>query len=343
MLVDYYKLYNKVKVRLQIVGCSEEQAENITSSLMLSQACGVESHGLRMLCDHIKKIQNGFYNLNSNIIIEEKTSSFAKINCNGMVGMDSAVKCMQLAIDECKKNGLYIVFAHNANTLSAAFVYSLMAAKQGLIGIVASNSPAKMPAYGGIEKMLGTNPLSYAIPGQSHNPILFDMATSIVAQSKINMAKDRDEAIPEGWALNEHGYPTTNALDACKGMILPMAGPKGYGLSMMIDLIAGLLSGSAYLNKVGRFYNEENVCMNVGHFFMTINPVIIYGSGFYTAVDDYIDTIKLSKTLDNNTIRVPGENKFCKWERTIRNGVFIQDDLLTKLKGCCIDLSDTLL
>ena len=342
MLVDYYKLYYKVKTRLITVGCSVEQAENITNSLMLSQACGVETHGLRMLYDHIKKIQNGFYNLDSNIIVEEMTSSFAKINCNGMIGMDSAVKCMQLAIDECKQNGVYVVFANNANTLSAAFVYSLMAAKQGMIGIVASNSPAKMPAYGGIEKMLGTNPLSYAIPAKSHNPILFDMATSIVAQSKINMAKDRNEAIPEGWALNEQGYPTTNSLEACKGMILPMAGPKGYGLSMMIDLIAGLLSGAAYLNRVGRFYNEKNVCMNVGHFFMTINPVIIYGESFYAEIDSYIDTIKQSKTLDKNCVKVPGENKFNNLQRTINDGVFIQDDLHILLKECNIDFEDTI-
>ena len=332
MQVDFKVLYRKVQECLLHEGCSSDQAKNVTHSLIMAEVCGVPTHGLRMLSDHILKIRNGFYEIDASLTMEKETMSFSQVDCHGMVGMDSAVKCMQLAIDRCKGNGIHIVFAKNANTYSAAFVYTLQAASQGFIGITMSNAPAKMPAYGGRKKLLGTNPLSYAIPSNKENPILFDMATSVVAQSKINMAKDRGEDIPIGWALDSDGKPTTNAMDACRGMILPMAGPKGYGLSMMIDLLAGLLSGAAYLDGVGRFYNDRNECMNVGQLFIAIDPVAIYGDGFYLSVDDYIRKVKSSETQGDGKVCLPGEHKFDKMKESLSKGVNVPDDLCEQLK-----------
>lgn len=332
MLVDYTILFNRIKTHLISLGCNPELSENITHSLMMAEVCGVETHGLRMLKDHISRIKSGFYNIKGDVIVEKKTPSFARVDCCGMVGMDSATKCMQLAIDECKKTGMFSVFANNANTFSAAFVYTLQAANQGMIGVAISNAPAKMPAIGGKQKLLGTNPLSYSIPALEKDPIVFDMATSIVAQSKINMAKDKGEKIPEGWALNEEGYPTTNAVEACKGMILPMAGPKGYGLAMMIDIIAGVLSGAAFLDGVGRFYSKDNQPMNVGHCFIAIDPKQIYGDGFYKKIDDYVSHVLASSTIQGETIQMPGARKFKRYKDSMNNGIEISDSLKKQLE-----------
>lgn len=337
--IRYQLLYNKVKETLKREGCSEEQADNVTHSLMMAEACGVPSHGLRMLGDHIAKIKNGFYRLNVNISIEKETPTFTKVNCHGTIGMDSAVRCMQISMHKCRNNGIHMVLANNANTYSAAFVFPFIAAKQGMIGITMSNAPAKMPAFGGKQKLLGTNPISYAIPAKNEDPILFDMATSVVAQSKINMAKEKGKAIPNGWALDAEGRPTTNALEACKGMILPMAGPKGYGLSMMIDVLAGLLSGAAILDEVGRFYNDKNECMNVGQIFVAINPVQIYGKEFYQAVDNYIAKIKSSRPMNNEKVFLPGEHKFNKLNEVMANGVLISDELQNSLELCGINFN----
>lgn len=338
MQIDFSVLYQAIKEKLVAIGCNEEQAENVTHSLMMAEACGVSTHGLRMLHDHIVRIQNGFYDIHEDITIEHKTVAFARVNCHGMIGMDSAVKCMQMAIDGCKESGIYTVFANNANTFSAAFLYTLQAAKQSKIGIAISNAPAKMPAYGGKEKLLGTNPLSYAIPAFKRDPIIFDMATSIVAQSKINMAKDRGDSIPEGWALNSEGLPTTNSLEACRGMILPMAGPKGYGLSMMIDIMAGLLSGASYLDKVGRFYNEGNKCMNVGQCFIAIDPVQVYGESFYQEVDDYISKVLSSKKQDGKGVKLPGMNKKERYVSSVNNGISVTVELQQKLELCGLNI-----
>ena len=338
MQIDYSVLYQAIKEKLVVIGCNEVQAENVTHSLMVAEACGVGTHGLRMLHDHIERIRNGFYDINGDITIEHKTLAFSRVNCHGMIGMDSAVKCMQMAIDGCKDSGIFTVFANNANTFSAAFLYTLQAAKQGKIGIAVSNAPAKMPAYGGKEKLLGTNPLSYSIPALERDPIIFDMATSIVAQSKINMAKDRGESIPEGWALDSEGNPTTDSLEACRGMILPMAGPKGYGLSMMIDIIAGLLSGASFLDKVGRFYNEGNKCMNVGQCFIAIDPVQVYGDSFYKEVDDYIYKVMSSKKQEGKSVKLPGMNKLEKYVSSRKNGISITIELQNKLELCGLNI-----
>lgn len=331
MQIDYQLLYEKVKDCLIHEVCLPEQAENVTHSLLLAEVCGIETHGLRMLADHIVRIRNGFYNINATISVEKETVCFTRVNFHGMIGMDSAVRCMQMAINKCKKDGIHIVFANNANTYSAAFIYTLMAAQQGLIGITMSNAPAKMPAYDGKQKLLGTNPISYAVPAKKNHPILFDMATSIVAQSKINMAKDRGEDIPLGWALDSNGIPTTDALKACKGLILPIAGPKGYGISLMVDLLAGLLSGAAYLDGVGRFYNENNECMNVGQLFVAIDPVQIYGEDFYNAIDKYIEKVRRSESLSGKAVTLPGERKFGKMAKAMSLGVQLSEEVIVNL------------
>ena len=119
-----------------------------------------------------------------------------------------------------------------------------------MIGITFCNSPAAMAPWGGYEKLIGTNPFAVSVPSASRGSILFDMATSKVAKSKINKARLSEKEIPDDWALDVNGNPTTDPLEAIKGVVLPMAEHKGYGLALSIDLIAGMLSGDAYIDKI---------------------------------------------------------------------------------------------
>lgn len=308
------------------LGCDSKVAFFVAKSLLDAEFSGVSSHGLSMAIQHAKKIVRNEYNVTSEIIKEKETSAFSRYNCNNTIGMYSASVCMQLAIDKAKSVGMYTIYANNCNTFSAAFVYALQAAKQGLIGLVMSNSPAQMAPIGGYSKLLGTNPLSYAIPTKYEKNIIFDMATSVVAKSKINIAKEKNEEIPIGWALDERGNPTTNPGEAVKGLMLPMAGAKGYGLSMMIDVFAGLLSGAQYLDGVGRFYNSTTSCMNVGHIFIAIDPTILYGDDFYEKMDAYIKKIRSSKSCDGYLVKLPGENKINRYQKMILEGIEVSDD-----------------
>lgn len=330
MFLNYHYIRKYLMQGLMHIKVPKEIASIIINSVLLTEACGVTSHGVRVLPIHVKKIINGCYNMSSDTYIDVETASFTRINCNNQIGMVSATKCMQYAIDKSKECGIYTVIANNCNTYGAAFIYTMQAVEQGCIGITISNSPAQMAPIGGCSKLFGTNPLSYAIPAFRQKPIVFDMSTSVVAKSKINQAREIGAKIPEGWALDVNGEPTTDPNEAVRGLVLPMAGAKGYGLSMMIDIIAGVLSNAAFLDGVGRFYDSNRNGMNVGHVFIAIDPQRVYGPDFYEQMDKYIIKIKSSISVDNSVIRIPGERKLEMLEKSILKGMEIPDNILTE-------------
>ena len=289
---------------LKLNNVSSEQACIVAETMIEADMRGVNSHGVSVFPAYVNKIKNNGFDLTSEIKILKKTSAFALVSANNQLGMVSAKKCMELALEQAKTSGIYTVFCRNANTFGAGFKYVKMATDKKMIGICFSNSPSQMPAWEGEKKVLGTNPFAVGIPTLCNVPIIIDMATSVVAKSKINEARKRGEEIPLGWAVDEGGCPTTDPVKAIKGMILPMAGYKGYAISMAIDLIAGVLSGAGYLNGVNRFYSETNECMNVGQCFVAIDPTIVYGEDFFAEIDEYIAQLKSS----GDKVCYPGEN-----------------------------------
>ena len=177
--------------------------------------------------------------------------------------------------------------------------------------------------------MLGTNPMSYAIPVKGENPIIYDAATSIVAKSKINVAAERGEEIPIEWALDENGVPTTNAKEAQKGSVRPMAGPKGMGLAMLFDILSGVLSGAKYLDKVGRFYGS-NKGMDLGQTFIVLNPSMIYGDVFDETMREYVKNLRKSGT--SSQVSLPGDGKWSALLNARQNGIEIELSMYEKLK-----------
>lgn len=247
---------------------------------------------------------------------------------------------MNLAVDKAKKSGIYHVFVKNANTFGPAFVYNNIALQHKMIGITFSNSPAQMAPIGGTEKLIGTNPIAISIPANKENPILYDIATSQVAKSKIKQALIEKKKIPIDWATNADGIPTTDPQEAINGLVLPMAGYKGYGLSVCLDILSGLISGAAYLNNVGRFYGN-NTCMNVGFTMIAIDPVQVLDASFYDRVDDYIQKIKnSSKAKDNTKIKIPGENRIEQRKQNIIAGIELNQDTMDVLEKIKNDLNE---
>lgn len=302
------KMNNAIS-HLTACGLPFEQSKIVADCLITADMYGVSSHGIGMLNAHIEKIKNGNYNLKPDIKTIRETASFSVIDGDNAIGPYSASYCMNYAIKKCKDVGVYTVFSRNNNTLGAAFFYSLMAANDNCIGIVLSNSPAQMAPFGGKEKMLGTNPFSIVIPCGNKDPIIIDMATSIVAKSKFREYKDAEKNLPQGWALNKDGYPTTDPNEALEGLILPMAGFKGYGISMMIDILSGVLSGAAFLNKVGRFYDTNKNGMNVGFCFIAIDPKIVFGEDYEKTIEEYVDILRKSKHIEGKSICLPGDDR----------------------------------
>ena len=314
-------------------GVCAEQARIISDCMVMADACGVHSHGLNVLPAYIKKIENKSFNVSGNPLIIKETSAYTLLDSNNLIGMYSAWFCMDVAIKKCQENGIHYVSSRNCNTFGPAFYYTRYAAERGMIGICFSNSPSAMPAWGGKKKILGTNPFSVAIPSKTKGIIILDMASSIVAKSKINELRKEGKEIPQGWALDAKGNPTTNASEAIDGMLLPMAEHKGYAISMMIDVLAGLLSGAGFLNNINRFYTDKKVGMNVGHTFIAINPNVIYDGDFYDAVDKYIEEIHSS----GDNVLFPGERKNNNYTRSQTTGVELSNVTINELKKIICD------
>ena len=286
-----------------------KHAEILADCLVTADEYGVTSHGTAVLGAHIDRIKRGGYNLNPDLKVIKETSAFALVDGDNAIGPVSAMFCLDYALRKCRESGVFTVFARNNNTFGPAFYYSLKAAEQGCIAFVCSNSPAQMAPVGGVEKMLGTNPLAAVIPVPDGEPIIIDMATSAVAKSKFKEYKNEGKPLPEGWALDKDGNPTTDPDEAMRGLVLPMSGFKGYALSMLIDVIAGALSGASTLDRVGRFYSDDGACMDVGFYMTVIDPTVVLGDEYNSEIKEYVERLRNSRSAEGKKIVLPGDDR----------------------------------
>lgn len=296
----------------------ESQAEIIADVMITADAYGVTSHGVAILDSHIDRLNRGGYNLAPKFNVIRETAAFAVIDGDNAMGPVSANYCMNYAVTNAKESGVFTVFSRNNNTFGPAFYYSLKAAERGCIAFICSNSPAQMAPIGGKEKMLGTNPFSAVIPVPGRDPIIIDMATSVVAKSKFKEYKSAHKPLPDGWALDKNGNPTNDPDEGIQGLIQPMAGFKGYSISMLIDIVSGILSGAAYLNKVGRFYSEDNNSMNVGFYITAFSPEIICGEDYGVRIKEFAEMLKNSAATDGKKILLPGEDRISSYYRFLK-------------------------
>ena len=306
---NFKKEKSKAVKALTENGLDSLQAEIVADCFVTADLYGVTSHGCAVLPAHIERLKRGGYNLNPEFKILRETPSFAVIDGDNAIGPVSADYCMDYAVRKAKENGVFTVFSRNNNTFGPAFYYSLKAAEKGLIAFICSNSPAQMAPVGGKEKMLGTNPFSVVIPIPDSDPIIVDMATSVVAKSKFKEYKAANKPLPDGWALDKNGKPTNDPDEGIQGLVQPMAGFKGYSISMLIDIISGVMSGAAFLNKVGRFYDDDNNSMNVGFYITAFSLEIICGEDYGARIREFAEILKNSSPADGKSVCLPGDDR----------------------------------
>lgn len=331
MIMSIEDLTDKVKKTFQYYGVPTIDAGIAAKCMVLADVYGISTHGTIVLPSHIKRIKQNGYNLNPELKIIKQSLAYTIIDADNAIGFVSATHCMEKAIEKAKESGIHTVFSRNSNAYGAACCYPIQAARQGMIGCSFCNSPAAMAPFNGKEKRLGTNPLSVVFPTNiPEKPIIIDMATSKVAKSKFLQAKREGRNLPDGWALNKDGYPTNNPDEAIQGFVLPMEGFKGFALALSIDIIAGLLSGAAYQDHVGRFYDESGAAMNVGQVFIAINPEL-FGEPYEYCdiICKYIENMRKCKTIDQqSSIILPGDDKLKAYDNAIHNGIEVSNEVI---------------
>lgn len=321
---------------LRAVGTPEDEAEIVSDTLVKANLRGIDSHGVIRLPVYLSRVKHKTIIPGAPFKTVRESPSSAVVDGGSGFGQVIAVKAMKLAIEKAERTGLGAVSAFNTNHFGMAAYYALLALQSDMISMIISNAGPYVVPWGGRIPMLGTNPICVGIPSGQSFPIILDMATSATARSRIEKIAKEGGSIPEGWAIDESGKPTTDPMAALRGALLPFGGVKGYGLSLIIDLISGALAGAACGKHVVSLYPEDRKC-NVGQFFLAINvdaftPI----EEFKERVDEAVREIKSCPTAPGHSeILIPGEIEHRAEQKRLREGIPIGDNVWKVIERMC--------
>ncbi len=321
------------------VGVSRKDAEVMAYSLVESDLMGVDTHGILKLPMYVSRAQKGGDNPKARLRVIQETATTARCDGEGGYGQIMGWRGMELAMEKAEKNGVGFVSICNSNTLTCCRVYSRLAAEKGYIGICITNGTPQMAPPGGRERLLGTSPWSFAVPGKEF-PVMFDMACTVVGWTRMAMMASRGETtVPDNWAVTAEGKPTTDIDQAMNGLMLPFGGHKGYALSVMAELLTGVLSGGRVANELGYYGNhEENT--GVSHLLGAIRiDSLIPLEEFKQRVEDYVRKLKYCpRTEGSSEILVPGERSARMEQERQTNGIPLHPSLARNLLAVGIEL-----
>lgn len=317
---------------LQAIGAAEGEVDVVSRSLLMADLRGIHTHGINFLPKVVSRVENGVMQIPTELEIISDEGSATHIDGHNGFGQVAAERGMRYAIEHGKKHGIGLSLIRNTNHIGLLAFYSLMAAEEGMVGFVMTNSAPCMAPWGGAEPFFGTNPFSVAAPSGEEYPIILDMSTSLVARGKIRRAVRLDKEIPEDWALDAEGKKTTDPVKALEGTLLPMGGPKGYGMAFFIDLICGLLSGSRFSRDILTFHKPLGPT-GVGTMVVAIDiERFMDMSTFSRLVKDHADAIRSSKKAEGTErVFLPGEIELEAERRGIREGVEVDEPTIKEL------------
>ena len=266
-----------------------DDAAIIARCLVEADLRGVETHGVVRLPHYLNRVRLGLINPRPAIKIERTTPVAAAVDGDNGFGFVVATRAMDDALAMAGEFGIGLASVRHSNHFGMAATYILQAVRAGYMAMVFTNASTSMPPWGGRDPILGTSPFAAGAPGGKLPPFVLDMAPAVAARGKIRLAAKRGEKIPEGWALDKHGRATTDpeaALD--DGVVLPMGGPKGSALAMMMDIFGGVFSGSAFAGDVTNHTLEFTRPQDVGHFMMAIRPNLFMSTEAFKARMDVL-------------------------------------------------------
>ena len=316
-------------------GLTGSDAEIFVSNLINANLTGVDTHGLTRFAIYLKRIKLGLINPKASMTFEQKFPIAAVLNADNGLGQIAGDKAITKAIEMAKIYGLGAVAVKNSQHFGALGYYCNKAAENEVICLAFTNAEPALPPWGSYEAFFGTNPIAMGVPVKNDIPIIIDLSTSIVARGKIISASKKKEPIQEGWALDPEGNPTTDADKALAGSVLTMAGPKGYALAMMVDILSGVLSGSGYGRNVHSMYKDMKNPADVGHFFICINiEAFMPKEIFYRKIKKMKEELKTSKKCQGvEEIRIPGEKKARTKAERLKTGIQLGNDVIDELKS----------
>lgn len=309
---------------------SSEDASFLANTLTDANLRGVDSHGVIRLAAYQKRIEQ---ELADPLAVPQLTGSGAalRVDANGAVGQIASRAAAQAVLEAAIKNGVAAVSVHGSTHFGTAGYFARWLAARKVIGIVFSNSEPIVVPFGGRSPLFGTNPMAFAAP-TSGEPLTIDMATSTSAMGKVMLARQEGKSVPADWGIDEKGEPTTdpNAILS----LLPAAGPKGYALGFLVEILSGVLSGAAVTHGIGNMYNDFDKPQDVGHFMiaMDVSRFLPYGE-FISRMDTLIDQARgVQPAKGFSKVMAPGDPEKSMSDSRLREGIPLADATIKELQ-----------
>ena len=306
----------------QKVGFSEDHAELISSSLVLANLRGVDSHGVVRISYYVDAIEKGQINTKPKVKVVKETDIFSLIDGNKTLGYIPATLAADVAITKAKKHGLGVVGVRNLRHCGILAKYTMQVVDQKLFGLAIANASPNVALQGFKKPVVGTNPLSIGFPVEGSTPIILDMAMSVVARGKVLIASKKGGQIPKGWVINEKGEETADAEEAIKGMMLPIGGYKGFCLALIIDILCGIVIGAGYGLRIERSWFSQ------GGFIIMASRLDLARSyeEYANELKEYIEQIKGTPVSEGTKVLFPNEIEQGLTMRRNRDGIPVEDD-----------------
>ncbi|MDV7143894.1 Ldh family oxidoreductase [Tropicimonas sp. TH_r6] len=316
-------------------------AERVAGLMAQADLMGQDGHGVFRLPMYVRRIRAGGMNMRPRLARISERPATALIDGDNGMGHLVMHHATELAMEKARGTGVAWVGARHSNHAGPASLYAMMPARENMIGLyLAVGSANHMPPWGGTDMLLSTNPIAVALPSRDFPPIVLDMATTVAAYGKVKTAAQRGETMPEGWMIDRKGRPLTDPSRSSEGFLLPIGGPKGYGLSLIFGILAGVLNGAAFGKDVVDFNSDFNSVTNTGHVILALDIAAFADPDQFRAeIDAVWRQMKASARLPGvEEIRLPGERLHKVTQARTEGGIPIPAQLRAVLDAVAEEL-----
>ena len=327
---------------MRALGLPLEDAATVAALMVDADMQGSDGHGVIRLAPYAKRILAGGINLNPDIkVIQERTAMALVDGDNGM-GHLVMKKATELAIHKARTAGIAWVGSRLSNHAGPASLYARMALQHDMIGLYfAVGNANHLPPWGGLDMLLSTNPIAAAIPTLNEAPVVLDMATTVAAYGKVKAKAQRGEMMPEGWMIDRQGKPLLDPTKSEEGFLLPIGGYKGYGLSLIVGILAGTLNGAAMGSQVIDFNKDFSTITNTGQAIAIMDPSAFGDiTEFKQNIDNLVRELRSSERMPGvERIWLPGEQSHEKRLSNGAQGILLAPSLIKQLNDLAAQLN----
>ena len=329
MKKDTKALLAMARTALEKAGAHSKMADAAARHLVRAEEQGLPTHGMSRVPFYCAMLRNGRADGAAHPAMAAERAGACLIDNKDALPYVAVQWAVEEAIQRARRNAIGLAGIRNSAHVGVLGIHLAPVAEAGLVGFGFTNSPAAIPAWGGKKPLFGTNPVAAIFPRKNQQPIVIDLALTTVVRGKIMMAMRRGERIPEGWALDRHGKPTTDPKEAIEhGSLFPIGGAKGAMLALMFELICASLTGAAIGPEADSFFAEQGNKPRIGQVFIVIDPP----AGFET-YSERVEAI-VKTMLADPEVRLPGARRFAA-EKSAAKGIEVPDELLAQIEKLC--------